>query len=302
MKAVNKATLMGMLAVVLWSTMVGLIRAVSEAFGPTAGGALIYTTGALMLWVFTPLPRASSLPVHHLLLSSGLFVAYEVCWVLALGMAGDARQAIEVGMINYLWPTFMLTGSIVVNRQRPNLLLLPGIVLAMLGVGWVLGGERGIDLASILHNVQANPVCYLLALLAAVLWTVYSLIPPHLQGGQGSVTLFFMFTALTLWIRFLYVRDELPPFSMTSTGLLLATSGCMAAGYLAWNLGLSGGNTTAMAVASYFTPVLSAVAAAAILGSHLSAAAWWGVAMVSLGSLLCWTATRRCAPEPSRAP
>ena len=39
----KKATLIGLLAIVLWSTMVGLIRAVSEGLGPVGGAAMIYT-------------------------------------------------------------------------------------------------------------------------------------------------------------------------------------------------------------------------------------------------------------------
>jgi uncharacterized protein YaaW (UPF0174 family) len=38
----KKATLTGLAAIVLWSTMVGLIRGVSEGLGPVGGAAMIY--------------------------------------------------------------------------------------------------------------------------------------------------------------------------------------------------------------------------------------------------------------------
>lgn len=43
----KKATLTGLAAIVLWSTMVGLIRGVSEGLGPVGGAAMIYTLSGL---------------------------------------------------------------------------------------------------------------------------------------------------------------------------------------------------------------------------------------------------------------
>ena len=37
----SRATLIGFTAILLWSTTVGLLRSVSEAFGATGGAALI---------------------------------------------------------------------------------------------------------------------------------------------------------------------------------------------------------------------------------------------------------------------
>jgi len=37
----NKATLTGLIAIVLWSAIVGLIRAVSEGLGAVGGAAMI---------------------------------------------------------------------------------------------------------------------------------------------------------------------------------------------------------------------------------------------------------------------
>ncbi len=47
----KKATLVGLAAIVLWSTMVGLIRGVSEGLGPVGGAAAIYTLSGLLCLV-----------------------------------------------------------------------------------------------------------------------------------------------------------------------------------------------------------------------------------------------------------
>lgn len=47
-----QATMIGLMAILLWSLMTGLVRVVADAFGATLGSALIYTCGAVLLLVF----------------------------------------------------------------------------------------------------------------------------------------------------------------------------------------------------------------------------------------------------------
>lgn len=46
-----QATMIGLMAILLWSLMTGLVRVVADAFGATLGSALIYTCGAVLLLV-----------------------------------------------------------------------------------------------------------------------------------------------------------------------------------------------------------------------------------------------------------
>jgi drug/metabolite transporter (DMT)-like permease len=73
------ATACGLVAILLWSTAAGLIRSVSELFGPLGGAALIYTLGAVLLFVLLGRPRVRSTSWFYLIMGSALFVAYEVC-------------------------------------------------------------------------------------------------------------------------------------------------------------------------------------------------------------------------------
>lgn len=59
----KRATLTGLAAILLWSTMVGLIRSVSEGLGPVGGAAMIYTvSGLLCLVTVSFLKSGASLP------------------------------------------------------------------------------------------------------------------------------------------------------------------------------------------------------------------------------------------------
>lgn len=43
-------------------------------------------------------------------------------------------------MVNYLWPSLTILFAILFNGQKSSWLVIPGLILALLGVGWVLGG------------------------------------------------------------------------------------------------------------------------------------------------------------------
>ncbi|MGR5503970.1 EamA family transporter, partial [Vibrio sp. DNB22_10_4] len=70
-------------------------------------------------------------PRRYLVWGSLLFVSYELCLSLSIGYANSGRQAIEVGMVNYLWPTFTMLSAIAFNKQRANALIVPGALVSI---------------------------------------------------------------------------------------------------------------------------------------------------------------------------
>jgi drug/metabolite transporter (DMT)-like permease len=287
----NSPTLIGLLAIVLWSSIIALIRTVSEHLGPTGGAALIYTVASILLLFTVGFPKIRSFPRRYLLFGSILFVAYELCLALAIGYAGGGRQTIEAGIINYLWPAFTIVFAIGFNGQKSNLLIVPGLLLSLMGTCWVLGGDGGLDLAG-MSNIQSNPLSYGLAFAGALIWAAYCTVTARLAAGKNGITLFFMLTALALWCVHFATDGRLGEFNYPATGYLLLAAAAMGFGYAAWNVGLLHGNVTIMAGASYFIPVFSSVLSAMILRTALSISFWQGVLMVCVGSILCWLATR----------
>lgn len=297
----SKATLIGLVAVVLWSSIVGLIRGVSESLGTTGGAAMMYSLAAVLLLFTVGFPKLREFPRRYLLWGSLLFVSYELCLALSIGYANSSRQAIEVGMVNYLWPAFTILAAILFNRQPTNLLIVPGFVLAILGICWVLGGEQGLDLPSMLANVRDNPLSYGLAFTGAVIWAAYCTVTTRIAGGKNGVTLFFMLTALALWAKYLATGAGAMDFNFHALIYLLLAASAMGFGYAAWNVGILHGNVTLLAGASYFIPVFSAALAALLLSTPLSLSFWQGTSMICLGSILCWLATRTRRPKLASA-
>jgi len=288
----KKATLIGLLAIVLWSTMVGLIRSVSEGLGPVGGAAMIYTLSGLLCWLIVGLPSLRRFTPGYLIAGSVLFVSYEICLALSLGYASTRHQAIEVGMVNYLWPSLTIVFAILFNGQKSSLWVVPGLLIALFGVSWVLGGEQGLHVDEIVSNILSNPLSYGLAFAGAFIWAAYCTVTRKYAKGQNGITLFVLLTALTLWMKYLLSDQPEMTFSLPIVFKLLLCGMALGVGYASWNIGILHGNVSLLATVSYFTPVLSAALAAALLSAPLSFTFWQGALLVCVGSLLCWYATR----------
>jgi drug/metabolite transporter (DMT)-like permease len=303
MKNRKNATLVGLVAVVLWASIVALIRGVSESLGATGGAAMIYTVASVFLFFTVGFPKLNEFPRSYLIWGSLLFVSYELCLSLSLGYANTGRQAIEVGTVNYLWPTFTLVSAIVFNKQKATPLIVPGFLLSMLGICWVLGGDQGLDLAGMLANIEDNPLSYGLAFLGAMIWAAYCTVTARIAGGKNGVTPFFMLAAAALWVKYFAAGSAGMTFSVHAIIYLVLAASALGFGYAAWNVGILHGNVTVLVGASYFIPVFSAALAAMLLRAPLSADFWQGALMVCGGSILCWLATRgRAASTKIAAP
>ena len=286
----NRATLLGMSAVVVWALMAGLLRLVSMGFGSTLGAPIVYTLAAAVLLIARP-SRLSEIPRRYLIVGGALFVSYESVFALAISMTTTSMQAVEVSLVNYLWPTLtVLCCAAATHRRGAVTRALPGAVVATVGVFVAVGGNAGFDPVSLATHLGQNPLPYLLALIGAVIWALYSTVTPSMSNGADATSLFFPGVAVTLWIVFFvsgpYLPAETP--SVTSIVAVAVTAVCVASGYTLWGHGLIRGDVRKMAAFSYAAPVLSTAASSVLLSLSLSPVFWVGTALVFLGSVLNW--------------
>lgn len=283
----------GILAILLWSATVGLFRSIGEALGPVGGPAVIFTLSGILVVLFTGFPAIRTMDRKYLLIGGLLFVAYEASLALAIGYAHDRSQAMEVGMINYLWPSLTMLFAVLLRQQSASIsLLAPGIALAFLGIVWVMKGSEPVSMARLAANFADNPLSYALAFLAAFLWPAYSVFSRRYGKGKSPVGLFLLATAGMLWIR--YFLSAQPPMhvSLPAAMQVMVLGAFTATAYSAWNFGIQRGSIGLLAALSYFTPVLSSCVASIWLGVMPPWTFWAGVAMVTAGSLISWGATR----------
>ncbi|WP_102504854.1 aromatic amino acid DMT transporter YddG [Salinivibrio kushneri] len=288
----NRYTLAGCGAIMLWSSNVAFIRHVTELLGPLGGAAAIYTLASLCLIVVVGLPKLNTFPRQYLLIGGVLFVVYELCLALSLAWANTRTQAIEMGVINYLWPCLTVLFSVILTRQKVSLWLYPALVVAFMGVVWTVGGKQGVSWSHLVANIQSNPVSYILAFSGAIIWAIYCNLTKMRAQGKNGITWFFCATAVTLWVGYLVSDAPAMSLSWQTSGYVLLAGLAMGGGYGLWNIGILKGNLMVLATLSYFIPILSTLLSAVLLSTSLTLTFWQGVAMVTLGSLASWWLTR----------
>jgi drug/metabolite transporter (DMT)-like permease len=120
-----------------------------------------------------------------------------------------------------------------------------------------------------------------------------------MSGGKNAITLFFIATAATLWVQYAFSNESQMAFTFSSITTLLIAGVVMGAGYALWNQAILGGNMMLLATISYFTPIFSTLFSSVYLSVALGWSFWQGVVLVTLGSLVCYWATKENPDEQS---
>ncbi len=289
----NQATALGLLAPALWAMSVGLVRTVTVEAGIAGGVCLLNLTAAVLLMGVFGIPRLRDFPVKFLTFGLASALTCELCFPISMGLCESSRETIEVGMVNYAWPCLTVLFAILFNGQKSRWWVVIGLVVAFLGMAMVLSGKGGLNFCEIATNVGKNPAPYVMAFIGAVAWAAYSSVTRAIGIKKNPVVLIFLCNALIYASLYFYGFGARFTPSVEAFKSILFAGAVMAAGYAVWNLGIIFGRMTVLAIASYFTPVLSCLFSAFYLGESLEISFFKGVGLVVAGSLICWAATRR---------
>ena len=283
---------MGLVAIVLWSSSVAFIRTLSEQMGPfsTIAFSYLFAGGvAVAATASTPggLHRLGRQPPRYLWGCGALFVTYTACFCLSVGLAADRSQVLEVGLVNYLWPSLTLLLSLPIQGHRARWPLVPGMVAASAGVVIATAQAGGLSLAGLLANARANAVPYGLALTGAVAWALYSNLARRWGGPASGAPLFLVASGLAvLPLRFVF--GETTSWSPRLAGEFLYMSLIVTvAAYVFWDRAMRKGNMVLVAAFSYFTPLLSTVVTALYLAVVPGPWIWIACALVVAGAAIC---------------
>ncbi len=290
----QRATAIGVTAVGFWAFMVSTMRLTTEYFGALLGASILYTIASAALWAVRRPRNIRSFPKRYLVIGAALVAFVEIATSQAVGLASNEIQTIEVGIVNYLWPTFTVLLTVINTKDsKPSWLIVPGTILATGGVICALGGDAGLSISAVAENLSENPLPYGLIFAAASTWACYSVFTPRIAEGHDGLAVFFTATACILWILYFANGAPLPESDPGLPGILTAVFAALAlaAGYACWNIGILYGNMNVMATVSYATPILSTLASVVLLHATLSAPFWFGAAAVAIGSLVSWLAT-----------
>ncbi|MFH2002466.1 MAG: aromatic amino acid DMT transporter YddG [Planctomycetota bacterium] len=288
------ATAGGFGAILLWSTTVAVARGLSEQVGPVTAAAAVYSVGGVasviaFLRSSRRRRRILQLPARYLMGCGTLFVSYMLMLFLAIGWSESRQQVLEVGLVNYLWPSLTLVLSLAFLRKKASWVLFPGTLLALAGVFLVVNQGAAVSWSSLSRNFAGNPAVYSLTFGAAVSWAVYSNLTRRWAGDheEGGVILFLPVSALVLLLVCCFA-DEPRNWNGCSVTEALFLGAATYVGYALWDHAMRRGNMTLVAAASYLTPFFSTIASCLYLSIVPGAGVWVGCGVLIVGSFLSW--------------
>jgi drug/metabolite transporter (DMT)-like permease len=295
-------TLLGIAAVLLWSSTMGVSRSLVEQLGPMTAAACIYlvsgSIGTVFLVARGGLPVVRRMPALYLYGCGAMVVVYLVLIYLAIGLAPTREQVIGVGIINYLWPMLTLLFSVPVLRKRAGPLLVPGAALAFAGA--VLASTGGqLSAAGFLKDLGGGSAPYLFALVAAVLWGLYSNLSRRWAGAEegSAMAIWLLAAGVALAVLRLFFHEQ--PHWAARTYYELAYMALLPAllAYAFWDYSMRRGNLVLVAAVAYLAPVLSTTFTSYYLHVPAARGLWVACVLVVAGAVVCKLSVKE--PPPS---
>lgn len=274
------ATIMGLMSLVGWSTINAFTRGLSEPIGPFWLVGISATSAGVLLmardWCRGVSPvNVARLPRRYLLLAGGLFVTYCLCFTAGLSLAPNRAAAVQLGLVNYLWPALTILFSIPILKTRARWWAL--ILGCVLGFSGAVAATMEDSIQDFFEALSDNVLPFTLLLVAAVSWALYTNLTKALKSSHApsGLGLFQLTTGLLALLVALATHERLSVSGDTLWQLAYFTLVPITLGYALWDYGAAHGNVHLMATAAYLLPLTNTLFAC-----------WWLEVPVSLGMLV----------------
>lgn len=248
----RSATLAGIVAIALWSSL-ALLTTLTADLPPFQVLALGFGVAAVcgLAWLASGRGgglRALRQPWPAFALALVALFGYHALYLVAFRHA----PAIEVNLINYLWPSLIVVFAALLLRAPVRAGQVVGTALAFGGV--LLMVTRGEGLALQREFVGG----YLAALSAAVLWASYSVVNRRF-ADVPSVAIVGACAAVCVLAGLVHLLAEttVPPTRGQWVALVAMGLGPTGAAFLLWDRGTKAGDIALLGTLSYAAPVLS---------------------------------------------
>jgi drug/metabolite transporter (DMT)-like permease len=213
-------------------------------------------------------------------LALGVFTLFGFHFLLFIGLR--LAPSVEVNLVNYLWPLFMVVLAPLYMPGAP----LRGVHVAAAMLGFagaaiaILGGREAAAASSVFDGRAA--LGYALALGSALIWANYSLQTKRLAlKGRGFPTAAIGLFGLVSGVLSLLCHWALEPATALSPRdlLLLAVMGLgpLGAAFFLWDRALKLGDPRHVGLLSYFTPLASTALLIVTSGRALT----WSIAIAA---------------------
>lgn len=299
-------TLMGLFAILFWSTTIAFSRSVAEKIGTLNTAFFTMLCSGIFLLLIQLLiykkeffRKIFRLPFAYLYKVGTFLVLYMALFYIAVGEAASREAVIVVGIINYLWPGLVFLFSIPILKNRAKYLRLTfGILLAFGGTTTAILEGHQLSLADIKSAFYGSITPYIFAFIAAVFWGIYSNMTRKLQIKEDVVALpvLFLITSFVILILQL-LKGESPQLNLYGAQYLEFAYVVIfptAISYLFWDNAMKRGNKDLVAAVSYLIPLASTLISGYYLKVTINIGFGMAAVLVIIGAVLCrWSIIER---------
>lgn len=275
-----RATLVGLSAVLMWSTL-GLFGAASGSVPPFLLNGLCFGFSGLaaVIWL------AARGRLHLMRQSVG---------VLAFGTVGlfgfhffyftAIRNAppVDANLINYTWPLLIVVFSALLPGERLKAHHIAGTVIGLLGAALLVAGDKGLDLD------PAHLPGYLAAVASALFWSGYSVLSRKLgKVPTEAVASFCLATSALSFLAHALFETTVWPQGAGEWGAVLALAAFpVGLAFFVWDFGVKKGDIQVLGAGAYAAPVLSTLLLIAFGYGAFTLKVTLACALVTLGALV----------------
>jgi drug/metabolite transporter (DMT)-like permease len=275
-----KANLYALAAIALWATLAGLSLSLKH-IPPFLLTGLALMIGSVLSWPAV-LKDRSQWRVNPRILMLGVFTLFGFHFFLFIGLR--IAPAVEVNLVNYLWPLFMVV-------LAP--LYLPGVglrrvhwVAAVVGFAGaaiaILGGRGVADPGATPFGGWSAALGYGLGLCSGFIWANWSLQTKRaeLMGNSFPTAALGLFCLISGVLSLLCHVVLEPPVNLSGRDWLLVAYmglGPLGAAFFLWDKALKSGDARHIGLLSYLTPLASTLLLILVTGRALT----WHIALAA---------------------
>jgi len=246
----NRATLIGALAILLWSTL-AVATTLTGGLPPLQLTAMAFTIAAPIGLLVRPGRDGApirKLPVRAWLTGVGGLFGYHFLYILALRRA----PVIEANLVNYLWPILIVLMSALLPGELLRTRHVAGSALGFLGAALLITGGRSL-------SVEATHLPgYLCALGCALTWSAYSVLSRRLGTvPTRAVGAYCAVTAVLAWGLHLLLEETAMPAGRHWPIVAFMGLGPMGTAFYAWDRAVKRGDIRLLGTLAYGAPLLS---------------------------------------------
>ena len=299
MKSLSIATLLGFFSVLIWSTVIAFSRSLTESLGTlNTAFFVLFFSGIfifLLIW-FTkkkfPIDNLKNLNFSYFIKVGIFFVIYMILFYLAVGEAQTRKEAIIVGIINYLWPGLIFLFAVIILKNKANyFLLLIGILLCAIGTLIAFFQINQLSFSEFMDLLSINVLPYILIFIASISWAIYSNMTRKFQieTNEIYIAIFFFVSSFGVLLLIL-IKGQLPYLALNSKNIfefiyLIIFPSSLA--YLFWDISMKSGKKNLVVSFSFFIPLISTLISSYYLNVNIEISFWIAAALIVIGAVLC---------------